>query len=298
MALAGMLSAMREIILDLREIPNEPSARRALYQRRFPALSSAEIEDLAAIPHTGWRTYTNSIFAGERNLLARYFEVSLALLKQRWESFAPTPFDAFEFTRAVHDARPWRGRTSASLAQCFLDYLTIDRRDIIGAYPEIGEMARLEIIAPELRHAPNDRFSIHDSPTLSRITAMTVGELLTFEYYLPTALRFRTFQIDAPEIRREYYRSGALPKAIPRQETHAIASRNGDGFVRWISVEEPLYRYLDTQPRAERLPLETLATAYVGSWRSDSSEELMFQGFLSFIERCLDSGALVILSRE
>jgi hypothetical protein len=299
MGLPGVLSAMRQIILDLRELPHDQAQRAALYHQLFPNLSTHEVEDLAAIEEKYWRRYTHSIFAGERNILTRYFEVTFALLRRHWQEFSTEPFNSLELTRDIHTKRPWQSHASLRLAECLLEYLTRDRADITTRYPAIKAMAELEIVAVELRSARDDHYGPYDSLTAEDFAKTTVGELMMSDYYLPSSLRFRTFSINAPELRASYYRNGeTLPTDIPPSPTSAIAARNRDGFVRWITVPEPLYRFLEAQPRTTRLQLETLAEAFTQTLDQDLSDEAMFGRFYRFLQELISAGTVIFLAPE
>ncbi|MFM1848253.1 MAG: hypothetical protein RL417_1727 [Pseudomonadota bacterium] len=287
---------MREIILDLRDLPRDPAERFEFYRSRFPTLSSEEVRDLAAIPGESWQKYTNSIFSGERNLLTRYFEVTFALLKRHWGEFSDAPFSPFEIVRTVHSHRPWQGRSAEVLCRCFFEFLTIDRVDIITRRPEIGAMAELELVGPELRHVADDPIGPADSLPKDLLAMKTVGEAMTLDLYLPSSLRFRTFSVDALQIRRLYYADDAtLPDSFRAETTYGIASRNRDGFVRWVSVAEPIFRYLADRPRAVRFKIEDFAAFYVAAQPPELPEEVMFQRFLRLMHEFLTAGTAILL---
>lgn len=296
MALADVLSAMREIILDAPILPADEAARQHFYRSAFPRLSGAEIEDLAKVPERQWRTYTSSIFAGERNILRRYFEVTFALLERAWPRISPEPFNAFELVRAMHRVRPWKDRAVSALADCFAGYLASDRPDIAAACPAALDMARLEIQAVYLRHAADDEFAPRDSLTPPDLNERTVAAVLELDMYIPSLVKVERFSCDAPALRREYYRSGEkLPDVIPAAASVAVAGRNANGFTRWTSVEPAVGAFFDTVPRTTRTPLGGLAEAFVAALPAELSDTEMFTRFLDRCGELIAGGALILL---
>ena len=98
MALAGVLSAMREIILDAPELPEDQTARLKVFEKSFPQLTPSEREDLSKISPEKFGIYTTSIFVGEKNIIANNFPMTVKVLETYWPSESEGKFSLFKLT--------------------------------------------------------------------------------------------------------------------------------------------------------------------------------------------------------
>ena len=76
MSLSGVLSAVRQLVLDEIDLSANQDERRALYASRFTGLTELEVADLAKMEPARLALYTNSVFTAEGSILQRYFPLS------------------------------------------------------------------------------------------------------------------------------------------------------------------------------------------------------------------------------
>lgn len=297
MGLAATLSAIRELILDLRDIPETEAERRSLYQRRFPGLTTPEVEDLARIPPAHLGVYTRSIFVGERRILQARFEVTFALLERHWSRVYGEPFNSLTFVRRIHDHHPWRNRGTAPLGWSLVALIEENLPALLEACPVLPDMARLEALAVEVRHAPDDAWGPGDTIGPEELTTLTVSELLAIELSIPTCVRLRGFSFNPVELRRSFYaHDETLPAVLPTGPCWSAAGRNRAGFPRWVNLPAGLFERLEAQPRLTPLPIESLAEAFVAG-NGTRSEVEHLREFLDLLGQLSEAGVVLLPPR-
>ena len=111
MALAAILSAFRQLVLDGIELPPTQDERAALYSKKFQGLSPEEIEDLSKMDPARLKVYTSSVFMAEGGILSTAFPLTLAILRRSWPGSAGLLAPALRSTAAAV-------RTAACRAAC------------------------------------------------------------------------------------------------------------------------------------------------------------------------------------
>lgn len=291
MALPAVLTAMRQIILDLEELPASPEARLKLYRKRFPDLSPHELEDLSKIENNGFKTYTTSIFQGEKGVIFNHFPVTLNILQSHWENVRGTPFKPFELARQLHRRYPWKSYTTEALLQNFVSFVQTDLKNIEALAPGISEMARFEYLIFEIKRAPDD--NLGDVLTVEQLNALTVEQALALKLFIRANVRFDEFRYDVLGARRSYLRQKSTITALSPLHCLLIGGRNGAHLVEWVVAEPHIYRFIKENPRSHPLNLEDLAACVV-EHSVKSAQEETFVEFLSVVVELMRCGLIAL----
>jgi len=295
MALKDFLSAVRVIILDLEDLPEEYGKRHALYRHTFPKLLAEEIEDLAKIDPQRFKTYTTSIFLGESGILDNHFDLTLALLKKHWGEFFPGEFDKYTLVRALHKARPWDSSRAHGFAKNFLSFLSDDLPALRSKYPVILDAARLELLNLEVKRHPNPQFSAQHSLAKEDIAALAVAELLNLPFYIPPYARFGRFAYDVTTARRALLMNeGKLSSEISHTETFCIGGRTVKNLARWINLPQEVWLFLQGRANSSAVELGALAEQFIGSADQSRPEEILFREFMELLLNLMDGGIVVV----
>lgn len=299
MALAGVLSAMREIILDIDDIPATERERLASYRARFPALSQAEVEDLAKIPGERFKTYTSSIFNGERTILQNRFRVSFAILRKHWEPVYREEFNAFRLVRDLHRRSPWKSHATVDLIDAFAADLIDQRPELLAVAPHLGEVATLERTVFHVHENPDD--VVRPAASLSReeYSALTVPQVMELTFLIPSCARFLRLNYDAVKCVRSFYRDDhQLGEEVNRGPVFVAAARDVRQNVLWEYLTEPVYSFLVGEGRAEPLPISNLAETYLASLGDGIAESEAFLGFLRMAIDLAETGIIIVKRSE
>ena len=289
MPLAGMLSAMRELLLDQVEAPKDLKGRCAVFASRFPSLTPEEIEDLAKMPGEKLAIYTQTVFAGERSTLRNHFPVTFALLRRALGE----NFDGMKLVRQLHAARPWKSYLTKGLASNFAEYLAHDRPDLVDAVPYLPEVARLEMLQLDAARAPDPEPESFVSP--SALNTLSVEDLMLKQWLLAPSAQIAEFSFDVISFRTKFYEADrALPDEPPvAAETLAVGARNRRCAVRWKRIERGEFEFFRSALEARSTPFssEDLAVAYIEDKEGDERE--LFAQFLEELSKLLENGVLV-----
>ncbi len=295
MSLASVLSAVREIMLDELPLPESAEARLQFFEQRFPGLSPEEREDLSKIRPEGFRTYTGTIFSGERSVLRNLFPITFAELARAYAQHFGEPLDTFELAKDLHRKHPWKGNATVGLTTKFVEYLTIDRTDLKNLVPWLSDLSELEQLSVFISRSPDEACDSREGIHLTTLQSLSVGELLEISFAIPSAVVFKRFSWDVLTLRDYYYANDrALSSSLPRACTlPAIGARTRTLNVRWEVVPDALFSHLSLLPRASEFPLAKLAECYA-SGTSEQDEMRVFQEFFTQLIRLETIGAVVI----
>lgn len=251
MSLAGTLSAVRELILDVDQIPDEINARRLLYSNRFQALSSDEIEDLARIEPEQVAAYTRCIYNGQFSTVAAHFPATLALLQTAWSSSGRGRWSGREFMRALHRSFPWRGNTTLALCENLVRFISSALADIATANPYILAAANFEIEQLKLKRAINEK-QIGSRMQPSRLSALTVEQLLALKVRRSAPSILLEAEFDLREFVRAL-KAGEKCELPPMpKRVLLLGFRAPDFSVRWLEL--PPY-WLELARNAAETPI-------------------------------------------
>lgn len=291
MALAGVLSAVRQLVLDGIELPPDRSGRHELYARRFTDLSDEEIEDLAKIEPSRLSLYTRSIFSAEGRMLRSYFPFTLGLLTRcSEEELSPA-----EVARRVHGVAPWRGLHSPSLGVCFGQYIARHRADLLAREPAIEDVYRFEQAALEIRKAPNEEIPPQEQGVLARYASSSVDDLLALEVFVPSLTLVLSLSFDVRGGRGEFLKTGRIG-AIAIHSHTIVGGRPTDYGAEWCEVPKAFGDRVKHH-RGSTLTVALLAEAFLEE-ASYTSDVESFQAFFRVLEECIGCGALCALHQE
>lgn len=295
MALAALLSAMKEIILDIPDLPEGQDERQAYIKKSFPKLSEHEAEDLAKIQPSKFKIYTNSIFSSERDLLKRNFAMTIETLQKYWGNLSNKPFNMLQLVKDLHKISPWKSTHTVDLGRNFVEYIKNDLKKIKEYAPFIFELAEMELLLRLVRRSPDDGIMPKNSLALDELNAMTVEALLDLNYQIPTCVEFTDFNYDLIEARASFNENDKkTPEFIAPKKIYCSLSRNRDALQRWTEYAENFYQILKTDIRGTPLPLAGLAEKFLETADQRKSEEDLFKEFLETVYRCVETGVLVI----
>lgn len=296
MALPAVLSAMREIILDEPKLPADAGERRALYSHIFPNLTSDELEDLSKIAPQGFQVYSNSIYVGEKNLIANNFPISIAVLKNHWSTITSQPFSLLSFMKELHKSKPWRSTTTMALCRNFSDYLHEAYPTLFESAPYLSDLLHLELCTRKIKKLPDDSKPPRASLPAKLLTAVTVGDLMESQFSIPTPNTFCKFAHDVITAREAFINSGGVfPDSVEAVGTTAALSRNERGYARWSRLSDQLYTFFVSQPRLTTLPVESRAEIIVEEKGIGSdSEEALLSLFLISLAVLVENGVILL----
>jgi hypothetical protein len=297
MALAQFLSAVRVLIMDTEDLPNERSTRAALYRKLFPELSAEEIEDLSAVPPEKLGLYTSTIFHGERGMISNHFPCTLSMMKRSWEEAFGEPLHLYSFIREMHQAFPWKSNRTVDFAANFLQYLSSKKLSALLALESaLLAMATLENSKLLIKRYPDEPVSSKDSLPKNEIAQMTVEELLKLHCVIPKSARLSSYEYDVVSTSHYFHtHNRSLPKHIEHRRVSAAGGRNRKLRPGFTELPEAICNILQDHPRATPFALEGLAEQFVTTAPPATSEEEVFSKFLSLILDLSDCGALVTM---
>ena len=296
MALSGVLSALRELILDEPALPESFEARVELFARSFPTLTEDEREDLAKIHPQQLRAYTGTIFAGERSVLRRRFPLTFALLESQWEQHFSEPFNRIALVKKVHSFRPWTDNKTAGLAKAFVEYLSVARSDLQEIYPHLCDVASLEFHSMMIARRKEPTLpAILSEDTISR---MTVSELLSTGCAVPHNMRQEKFDFAVLSYRNAFFANDkTLPQFPEKRMVCAVGARNRFNAVRWLEVPESVYELLDECKPYQSISISELADSFLADQSNPQVEEMeQFREFLTMFLDLVRIGAVYPLN--
>lgn len=306
MALANVLSAMREMILNDLDIPSDPTIRLESLKNRFSLLSTAELEDLADISPQQLKIYTKTIYAGEASSIGQHFPITVALLSSVWQNIYGRPFNAFEFAKLLHQKREWKGYLTEQLCRNVVTYLKEDAPEIQKEIPVIGDVSTFEFVALCLTRAPNEQWMAQDSIGIDEINTLTVDEMMERDFIIPENIALLHCQFDVISLSRFFYSHGrSLPEDSFQGGKFWIAGgRDKKLNARFTYIDQPIFSYLQRFPRGKKLLISDFAEQFLES-RSDENipqaedglgdrERELFLHFSTLVIELLDVGVVVL----
>ena len=296
MSLSGVLSAVRQLILDEAKLPATLKERELFIGANYLNLTPEEVQDLASIEPSKIAVYTGTIFAGERSTLKSHFPLTFALLARGYKKSRGGAIDSLALVKELHRSRPWKGSATAALAANFVEFLRYDRPDLIECAPECVDCARLEELSLQILRAPNDSLSARDTMSLSQLGEVTVSELLVREVFIPSATRLEKFSTDVLELRRAYYANdrelGDI--TVHARTVFAAGGRTKELTARWVEIPAGLFTVLSQTDLTDWLPLEDLAVGATEDLPTEMPDTEKFEFFLKTLTALLDAGVIVL----
>ncbi len=292
MPLAALLSAIRRLVLDRLPIPEAFDERKVFFRGSFPELTAEEIADLAKIDPERLRIYTQTIFTGERSVLRNHFPITFSLLRARFDP----DLDTFEFTRDLHAARPWKSHLTIGLTTNFVEYLRLDRPDILDRIPELGDVAELERLTVDISRAEDSTNSFGTLLEIDQLSAMTVGALMECPAIFPSYVRVHDFEYDVLAFRHLFIQNGGeLPEVLCEQRrTFAVGGRSRALSVKWQAVSEPVFEFIGAQNSDEEFTLAELADAVIAGEIENQDEAELFKIFVRLLQALIKDGVLLV----
>ena len=301
MALAQLLSAMKDIILDVLSMPEEQKEREVFLKKTFLELSQNELEDLSKINPAKLRLYSNSIFSGEKDLIHRNFPMTVAYLEKYWNLVSKDDFSLFKLIKNIHKTKPWKSYSTVDLGRNFVDFINQEFVNIISRVPFLPELAEMELLLRIVRRSPDDKIMPKDSLSLTAISSMTVEKILDLNFLIPTCVEFSVFSYDLISERAAFVENNDyLPDTIMRKNLYCSLSRNRECLQRWTMLPQSLFNALKTLPRYENTPLSLLAEKFLDAANQNSAnhgadEESLFREFIGIIYRSMENGMIVVI---
>ena len=294
MALAAVLSAMREIILDFDGLPSTFDARKAQYAESCPGLTEPELEDLAKILPERWQVYTHSIFSGEASVLRNHLPVTLALLEYNYPKDNAKGFDLYDLVRRSHKVRPWRDNITETLVHNFKIFLEEDMGPALSKISALQDMATLELTTLQIKRDSQRFFKHEDSQLISTIAGMSVDRILGGSYKISTLARFVRFDRDVLAFRKQYWAMDRkLDGSSPvKREVFAVGGRSNDNTVNWEEINRFEMDLLSGASREVSYRIEDWAEGFGSNQTSSQPEEELFVSFLSRLLKLSAAGVI------
>lgn len=299
MSLAGVLSAMRVIILDDPDLPPDGGKRLEFFRTKFPDLTDHEAEDLAKMPPDRIRIYTNSIFIGEKRLIESNFPMTLAVLKKHWGRVFPAEFDCLEIVKDLHKHYAWKATDTVALGSNFVRYVADKFAPITALAPHLNEVSRFELIHREVKKSPDDICTAAESLRVSDIAGIKVEDLLRLKCMIPRCARFESFDFDIKNFRNSFIENKqALPGTIDERPVLYCCSRGRNTMPRWTVLHPATFSFLEKRKRGDFFEIEELAGACAEAEGADKTETELFASFIAFLKVLLDHGVIIAPLRE
>ncbi|MEZ4753007.1 MAG: hypothetical protein R3A13_01690 [Bdellovibrionota bacterium] len=294
MALAGVLSAIKELVLDAPTLPDSLTDRQALYADRFSSLSKEEIEDLAKIDPEKLGIYTMTIFKGEKSGLNNHFKMTLGLLKRNWSKLNSTPYNEFELVKQLHKVRPWKSNKFRDLAENFKIFLLEDQPKYKENIPELSDVLSYETTVMDTRRFKNAGLEAKDSLQVKALSEMKVPDLLKLHYQVPSYNHFLQFSYDIISAGIYQKKEKTLIQTFNQGNQFAICSRNIELITRWTELPEVFWNTLKSNERSKNYELSELADLADEIMPDAKNEEELFANFFAYIAKLVERGAVII----
>lgn len=277
MALAGLLSALRQLVLNADvAIPDDEDSRRTLYAGLFSGLRDDELCDLAKISPTQLQIYVRSANLERQGMLRARFPITLYLLQRYWK----TDFSLARLVHSLHSFSPWRTQFSLDLAECFVRFIREGPDQLALKSPALSEVAALEFLSVKIRQAAN-------AQSLQKIVDERTDTGIFFS--VPEYVEFRCFEYNVVDVWLRFHTGNQPPDPILQRLTWAVGTRNQRGFSRWFELPGYLFAILETLPRGRILSSAGLMSALL----SNDSEGRGWVASEEAVESCLGQLAQV-----
>lgn len=300
MALAGVLSALRELILDGVDLPKSEAERLQEYGKRFPSLSDEERTDLARIAPNRIALYTSSVFAGEASIIKGNFLFTCALLERALVAAGESGLDLTEMMKRIHQFEVWKSIDSESLAKIFVKYISTQMPNILASEPWLPDAARFELAAMDVRKAPTGMFSAKDSIDVQEFSSLTVDRLLEVPLFVPANVRVVQCAYDIRSARQSFFDSKKehLAEVISERDCIFVGGRPKDYGSSWMEIGPNLATELARQSKSNS-PVYTgkisdLAEPFVSDLSNDTPEAEQFVKFLTALNEMIQAGIVVV----
>lgn len=297
MALSGVLSAMRELLLDYEELPATVEARKETYREWFPELQTEEIEDLAKIPAEKIKIYTGTIFQGEASVVKNHFAATLEIVSRNWKDITGQNFDAYRFIRRMHKSRPWKDTTTNGLLENVQEHLREDIPQIGEKEPAIYDLSRFEYERLQIKRSPDETPGIRESLSRADLINFTVEELLSLIMIRSTTSKLESFSYDVVDAFHSFYKSGSLSEEIAEKTVYAAGARDREQLARWYTCDSSLFSFLSSLAPGEACTVEQLAAFFLENLTEKTQEEV-FQQFILTLADLNDCGIIILIEPE
>jgi hypothetical protein len=197
MALADFLRAIKELIFELDELPDNRDVRYSWLKRLYPELTVEELRDLSTIQKTKLNIYRRSIISIEASIIKHRLVKSLAFLKGNWQSVYKTQLKLEEEILAAQRKFCWQGYLTVELFKSFKDYLLSERREIFQSFPNLEALIDYEVILYQLKRAPDCKEDLVSQEELSKIK---IEDLFQRKIIIPVAGRLFKSQYQLSEL--------------------------------------------------------------------------------------------------
>jgi len=297
-SLDGVLKAVKSILIEIPDIPNDPQARRVLYSKKFSNLSEDEIEDLVAIPPANLQIYTESIFSGQRNLIKTRLPISFALVAGAHKKLGK-PFNAYEFIVARERARPWRSSFTDDLLRAFQEFVTLDLIELVTVEPVLQSILTLERGTFAISRAL-DELTESDCLSIRDIEYMPLREVMELDFFAPSSVRIVESHFDLLSLKSFYSQNKTVPSSIESFKENLIflGARSLTNNLQWRQVSEKESQIFSSLPRSAPTSLSVLAERYVQTMQLNAEDRSSAQAFIRFLTEFLSSGAVHILRKR
>jgi hypothetical protein len=232
MSLHTTLTALRELMLVVDDVPQDRGARTHYFKTRYPELSAEACDDLAKISPQKLKHYRSVIVQGMYGTIQGHIPLTLAILSDRWMAAYGEPFSAARFMFEVQRSYPWRGYLTATLLESVYAYIIASCQSVIEIAPEILDIFTLERAMKELQ-----RREVQVVPSLD-MSQLTLEELFAMECRLGDATIFLNVSYPAYEALMRWKLERKVPQALHPQSTIYRVSRDSTGIVRVSEMTE------------------------------------------------------------
>lgn len=299
MSLAGVLSGLKEIILDMPPLPAELAEREDFIRKHFPALSPEEASDLAKIAPEKFLVYSTSVFSAERNLIRRNFPFTIAYLQAGWPGIFGCELNLLDLTKTLHKFRPWQSSKAVQLGENFVAYIEEVLAGKFSTHPFLPEIARMELSLRIVRRAPDDKLMAADSIQPKELRGYTIESLMELDVVIPSYAIFLQFGYELIDARAAFITNKKqLPSEIKKGNSFTILSRNAALGPAWTFCNSDIFAFLAAKDRSKPFPLSQVGEIAANGHDKDSSEEIILRDFLNFLYSAIENGALIITKKQ
>jgi len=297
MALSGILSALRQLVLDGIDLPTTPEARFADYIKRFPDLSREECEDLSKMPPERLAIYTSSVFVAEAGIIKTYFSLTTALLSRAWSKIHNKELDFESFMQELHRFAPWRSIDSESLGRNLLSFID-SQKDLCKSEPWLLDIAQFEQLSMEVRKGIETRYTAKDCVPADVFSSLTVDQLVSLPLHIPGCVRVCELKYDVKASREEYLKNGKeiVPKSIKKVKSILVGGRPRDFGSVWVQIGLEQSKIILEMRNIGEGSVGSIAEAFLTDNKIDNPDEKAFIDFLSVLTKLMNAGVVVIPS--
>ena len=294
MAMADVLTAVRELILVNSALPAAFADRVEMLGNRFPGLTEQERADLASIPTARLQVYTRLVLNGEVAMLEWVYPMSMAAIRR----LAGVPADQRrtfdrDLIQQMQRWRSWGSDSTRELAALFADFVRSQRAYLVDRWRGLIDLMAMEQAALTVFYAEDVAASPFDGEAL---IGLSVGELMDQRIIVPPYVETHSLRYDVLRILDTWRDTGALPEDWPAPAgTLAACGRNVDSLMpEWVRLDAADHAALESAGH-HATTLETLAEAYVEAMpeADRTDEEALFKQFFTALARWCQAGIVL-----